>query len=204
MRRIVLTAVAVCGLAAVGGAARAQSLVGTTVTGTLEFPGVIPPTTNFYDPTNSVFDGVPIGYDDFNANGPTVTIDGNPTFGYADGYSFITAAFTVNTLTLTEDVDYMASDPDAGSNPWTQTFTDTALIGATFSTANDGFGLASASLTGDVITIGWNGEPDGTPDADYSAQFDITTALPVPEPATLGVLAIALIGLAAARRNRPA
>ena len=101
---------AACGLVGFGGAARAQ-LVGSTVTGTLEFPGVIPPTTNFYDPDNIVFDGVPIGYGDFIANSPTVTIDGNPTFGYADGYSFITAVFTATTLTLTEDVDYMASRP---------------------------------------------------------------------------------------------
>src|ERR1700677_931408 len=110
MRRLMLTALAGCGLVAFGGAAQAQ-LTGSTVTGTLEFPVVIPPTTNFYDPGNAVFNGVPPGYDNYTASSPTVTIDGNPTFGYADGYSFITAVFSATTLTLTEDVDYLDADP---------------------------------------------------------------------------------------------
>ena len=64
------------------------------------------------------------------------------------------------------------------------------------------FGLSSATLSGDVITLDWNGEPPGTPDTTYAATFDLTGSSPLPGPASLALLASRLAGLAALRRRR--
>jgi hypothetical protein len=193
MRRFFLAVAIASGLAAFGVPAQAQ-LLGTTVTGSLVLATV--PSVNFYDPNNVIFDLVPPGYDNFTANSPTVTIDANMEFGYNDQASLITADFTDNTLTLTDTVS-------AGvDSAWEQTFTDTALSGLTLTNVTDSFGLSSATLSGDVITIDWPGIQD--PDAlatEFSATFNLTGST-LPEPASLTLLASGLAGLAALRRRR--
>jgi hypothetical protein len=191
MRKVLLAVAVACGLGAVGFPAQAQ-LLGTTVTGTLVFPDVLPD-TNLYDP-NDGFGLNPAGFDDEKANSPTVTIDDNPEFGYSDGDSFITADFTDNTLTLTDAVT------DVFITDWVQTFTDLAFTGALFSEASDGFSPAiSASLSGDTITVDWAGVAAGS-GGSFAATVDIAN-MSVPEPASMALLASGLAVLGGLRRR---
>ncbi len=160
--------------------ASADGLTGTTVSGQFNIGGA---PTNYFDPSNGF---VPSGFQ--NDAGPTVVINGSPTFGFNDSFNFDQANFTDTTLTIS-DLD----QPSAGALNWEMVFTDSALAGASVSNVSDTFdnGGLTFNLVGDNLTVTWVGDTLRS-DFDFSATYDITTA---PEPSSLGLLEIGLLGL---------
>lgn len=156
--------------------AHAQSLIGSSVTGSLQFSGN---TTNFFDPSNGF---VPPGFG--NSTSPTVTVDGGVEFGFRDSSNFDTADFSLNTLFI-QDITSALSGP---SLAFRMTFMDAAFLnfsGVTLSA--DTFGL-TFSLLGDTLTIDvpqFNIQP-----AQFtrSALFTFNSPAGVPESGTTVLL----------------
>ena len=164
--------------------ARANGLIGTSVTGGLFFSGG---TTNFYDPANGY---VPTsGYE--NTSGTTVSIASPAVeFGFADSGNTDFANFSATQFTI-EDV--LASTAGGTDNPFTMTFIDTAFTGLGFQQATNSFpGTLTASLVGDKVTISWTGSTVHAND-DYTSTFVMAT---VPEPATWPAAGLAAGALA--------
>jgi len=164
--------------------ASADGLTGTTVVGQLYFDG---DPHNYFDPANGF---VPSGFQ--NHAGPTVIINGNPTFGFNDSHNFDQANFTDNTLTISDQ-----NQPLAGALNWEMIFTDSAF--SSVSKVSDTFvnGGLSYNLVGEVLTVTWAGN-ELSSGWNYNAVFDITTT-PVPEPSNLLLLGAGLLGLIGTR-----
>lgn len=172
--------------------AKANGLIGSSVTGTLEFGGYA---LNYFDPTN---DYVPAGYE--NTAGPTVTVASPAVeFGFQDSGNTDFTNFSATQFTV-EDV--LAPGAGGTDNAFTMTFTDTAFTGLGFAKATDSFpnGGLTYSLVGDVVTVSW---PGGTIHAndDYTSTFTMAVA---PEPSTWAAVAVGVgvLGLAARRKGR--
>ncbi len=159
--------------------AKANGLIGSSVTGSLEFSGI---PTNYFDPT---FGYVPAsGYE--NSAGTTVTIASPAVeFGFQDTGNTDFVNFSASQFTLEDTLSSTAGGTD---NPFTMTFTDTAFTGLGFAKATDSFpnGGLTYSLVGDVVTIYWPGGPIHAND-DYTSTF---TMLTVPEPSTWAAMAV--------------
>jgi PEP-CTERM motif len=108
----------------------------------------------------------------------SVTVPGTFSFG-PDGANTDTAAFTDNTLTVTDVVSLNA-------NGWEMTFSDTALPFTELVLVSDNFSPdITFSLSGGVITLDWVGTlSTGT----NTAVFDIGAPSTVPEPGSLALL----------------
>ena len=93
--------------------ASAGTLIGTTVNGQVHVVShQVAGTMNYFDPANGLAGAafVPSGFQ--NNAGPTVVIDGTPTFGSEDGTNFDQANFSATTLTISDQILF------GGSGPW--------------------------------------------------------------------------------------
>ena len=161
MKLVVLAMLASLGFGAVAQA----SLVGTQVTGTLQFNGG---GLNDFDPANG---GVPAGY--LNSAGPTVVISSTATeFAFQNAADTVTIIADFGEQTLFQ---FKIASTDTTSQHYT--FTDNAFVGQTLTLSNDTFSGLTYSLVGNKITIdvplSFNG-------GISNAQFILT-----PEPASL-------------------
>jgi hypothetical protein len=177
-------------------------LAGTSDTGTFTPSGGGYPGGNYFDPAflsanPSIGGFVPAGY--ANASSPTITIAaGDNTFAYQDAYNLDTADFNGSTLTVTDAMN------ENGALPWTMTFTDPAFTGISAVSNNFINGGINASISGDVITLQWDGSygPDeyvlrGT----YTADFNVNSSAAAPDGAsTIALLGLALAGLGSMKR----
>jgi hypothetical protein len=131
------------------GPASAAVLLGSSVTGVLQFNGG---GTNFFDPANGF---VPVG--PLNKTfGPTVTIGAGTEFGFADGANAISANFTDTTLTITVN-----SATASGIALTHFGFTDSAFAGLSFLEQSDNFPAGSgltASLVGNTFSLDYAGD----------------------------------------------
>ena len=195
MKRIGL-AMAVLGLAACPMRAARAGLIGTSVTGSLNFGGG---GTNYFDPANGF---VPAGFGNSSPGGPTVVIsNAYAEFGFADGANTDTADFTNTTLSISD-----VSSSIAGTSSFRMTFTDTAFAGLVLTKISDTFpfsgGKITGSLSGTTITLDFNGAV-GPFNGDAVFTLLAPDPAPVPEPATFGMAAVAgIAGLVAYRRRK--
>jgi hypothetical protein len=174
-----ILAVAAIALLACGPAS--ADLIGTSVTGSIDFGGN---GVNYFDPARGF---VPPGYLNY-TEGTTVTIaQPQIEFGYMDSSNLDTANFTGNQLIVTDTVSNAA-------NFWTMTFTDTAFTGLPLTKVSDTFthGGVTGTLVGDTITVFWGGT--GTADGLLAATFDVGVSS-IPEPSAI-VMACTAIPLA--------
>ncbi len=154
------------------------SLLGTSVTGSLQFQGH---PLNYFDPANGFVPAT--GYE--NSSGTTVTI-AEPAieFGAVFPANTDTANFTATQLIVTGVVD------SAGTNtPFTLSFSDAGFVGLGLSKVSDTFvnGGTTASLAGSTLMVSWNGGlvSAGTLQAVYNL-----AGAPVPEPSSWALLVI--------------
>ena len=177
-RRLAAVLLAAFGLSSLPYHAQANGLIGSSVTGSLEFGS----TTNYFDPTNGY---VPTsGYE--NSAGTTVTVASPAVeFGFADSGNTDFTNFSATQFTV-EDV--LASTAGGTDNAFTMSFTDTAFTGLGFLKATDSFphGGLTYSLVGDVVTIHWGGGTVSAND-DYTSTFTMAV---VPEPSTWAAIAM--------------
>ena len=157
------------------------SLLGTQVTGSLLFQGH---PLNYFDPVNGF---VPTGYE--NASGTTVKI-AEPAIEFGAVFPANTdiANFTPTQLILTDIVN------SSGNNvPFTISFVDTAFFGMAVSKVSDTFanGGTVASLTGDVLTVAWNGSSVNA--GTLEAVYDFSSS--APEPSSFGLLVAGAVAL---------
>jgi hypothetical protein len=180
MRKLFFTFLSITALFCAPVLPASAALVGTSVTGSLQFNGG---SANFFDP---VYGFVPSGY--LNSAGTTVTVSGSAAeFGYDDGGNRFTANFTDSQLLISDLIEA------SGSNlPFTMTFTDTGFAGQGIAVVSDSFPL-NYSLNGNVLTIRGAGNAVTTGQT-FAATFNITAA-PEPSPWTLLLLSgiVALI-----------
>lgn len=163
----------VVGLVCLLGNIAAAGLIGTQVTGSLEFGGG---TTNYFDPA---YGYVPDGY--LNTAGTTVTIaEPQVEFGFDDTANRDTVDFTDTGLFAVDFVLSFGTDLS-----WVMTFTDAAFVGGELSELSDDFpyGGVTATLVGDTITLSWAGG-FVQPGSSYEATYDFQSPA-VPEPSTL-------------------
>lgn len=113
-------------------------------------------------------------------------------FEFADGSNIDTATFTATTLTVEDNVADIACG-------WGMSFTDTTKAFPSLTLVSTGFpaGGLTYALTAGLMTFGFSG---GMGPADYIAVFDIGGSLP--EPGSLAVFGVGLVGAAVARRRR--
>jgi hypothetical protein len=151
---------------------RAASLAGDTINGTLNFCTLGNGGNVFTSPSGAA----PL------------------TFEYSDGSNDDTATFSATMLTIEDQV----TDTACG---WGMSFTDvtTAFPSLTLISSNFAPDL-TFDLTGGVIDISWDGILTGP--ADFIAVFNIDGDLPTPEPGSLAVFGVALVGVGLIRQRR--
>jgi hypothetical protein len=162
------------------------SLLGTSVTGSLDFLGH---PLNYFNPSNGFVPAT--GYE--NSSGTTVTI-AEPAIEFGAVFPANTdgANFTSTQLIVTDVVD------SAGINtPFTLTFSNTTFSGLVSSKVSDTFanGGTTASLTGDTLTVSWNGGSVGT--GTLRTVYNLVSSIPEP-----GSGALLLVGTAAVLWSR--
>lgn len=163
--------------------ANAASLVGTSVTGSLMFPG---DPSNYFDPG---YGFAPSG--DLNAidNSTTVPVSNSfVEFGYDDGVAnALSADFTGTQLTITDVVE------GTGTNfGFTMMFSDNSFAGYNLIPVNSLTLIDSYSLAGSNLTVSSAGR-NVTAGQTFSDTFYFSA---VPEPSNLGLCLSAFIGLA--------
>ncbi|HZS57476.1 MAG TPA: hypothetical protein VFA65_23960 [Bryobacteraceae bacterium] len=144
-------------------------LLGTTVTGTLNFSGL---PANYFDAANGF---VPtMGYG--NSSDTSVTIaDPDVEFGAGFPANTDTADFNATQLVLSDMVISASRN-----TPFSMTFTDAAFVGLGLTIISDSFvnGGTTATLDDDTLTVSWNGGvvSPGT----LQAIYDLELATPEP------------------------
>lgn len=187
MQRHILSASLALALLA---ASSAQAgLIGQQVTGRLSFNGG---SINYFDPSNGF---VPAGY--LNTGGATVTIaDPAKEFGFRDSANLDVANFTDTQLIISDQIF------SSGAAPWLMTFTSLApglFQGLTL--VSEGFNPnLTYSLDADTLTFHWKGT--GRKEASYEAVFNVASRNNVPEPGSLALLALSLIGVSLSLRRK--
>jgi PEP-CTERM motif-containing protein len=129
-----------------------------------------------------------------NDSGPTVIINGSPTFGFEDGANFDQANFSANQLAISDE------NLGGGATNWTMIFTDTAFTSVSKISDNFSNGGLSYSLVGDVLTITWAGDINSG--WDYNALFQVNAAGTTPEPSSLLLMGTGVLGLAGFVRRK--
>jgi hypothetical protein len=152
-------------------------LIGTSVTGTLNFGGG---GSNYYDPANGL---VPAGY--LNTSGPTVTI-AEPAieFGFADSVNRDVTNFTDSILTFT---DTCVTTTCTANNSIDLYFTNNAFTSIALLSSD--FTISSWGLAGNTIHI--TIPAFSMSQTTYTAQFLVgSEAAGVPEPSSFSLLAL--------------
>ncbi len=168
--------------------ADASLLIGTSVTGTLNFGSA----TNYFDSANGFVPAT--GY--LNTSSTTVPISQPQIeFGYQDGANQDSANFTDSQLYIEDQ--YFGT---IGDLPFTMSFTDPAFAGITLTPTISNFPNAlSASIAGTTITV--TGPAQSFPaNTSYIAVYNISSS-PTPEPAT-GAVGLGLLSLCTLRRRK--
>jgi hypothetical protein len=184
------------GMLLVASSARADTLLGTSVKGTLQYSGS---SINYFDSSNGEVPASGYG----NSSGTTVTIaDPLVEFGAVGSMFGVkedldTANFTDTTLTIS---DKCLFDACVANNTFTMTFVDAAFSGLSVTQLSDSFGNGDTySLVGDKLTVTVPGFPSSFPKGQTdSAVFNFASSSgggQVPEPSSLAMLASGLIGL---------
>ena len=167
-------------------------LVGTTVTGSLDFDA---DGLNFYNPAMGF---VPAGFQNsVGAQGSnTVVIVGGNEFGFSDGINTDVTSFSGTGFTFTQTSIIPGKNINIILTMTDPAFTGVSLISSTFP------GLTFA-ISGDQITVDI---PDITVSAGevLTASFNATSTSAVPEPSTYGLMLIGFgfLGLMMAMRKR--
>jgi len=191
------------GMLLVASSARADTLLGTSVNGTLQYAGS---SINYFNPSNGEVPSSGYG----NSSGTTVTI-ANPLVEFGAVGSLFgvkedldTANFTDTTLTIS---DRCLNDACVANNTFTMTFVDAAFSGLSVTQLSDSFGKGDTySLVGDKLAVTVTGFPSSFPEGQTdSAVFNFASSSSggpggpgggtVPEPSSLAMLASGLVGL---------
>src|SRR5579862_8650005 len=168
-------------------------LVGTTVTGSLDFDS---DNKNFYIPAMGF---VPAGFQ--NSAGAqdsnTVVIVGGNEFGFSDDINTDVTSFSSTGFTFTD------TSLSAGANlNIILTLTDPAFTGV--SLISSSFPGLTFAILGDQITVDIPGLNASAGEV-FTASFNVTSTSSVPEPSTHGLMLIGFgfLGLMMAMRKRP-